>query len=83
MYIDCMIISTQVVMAGLSEDAIDGLQDIWEGFRLMDQHGVAKENCQSLEDMKQRLRLHHLQLTGQARSPQAVRITCPAIAWSF
>ena len=56
---------------------IESLTDIWEGFRLMDEHGVAKENCQSLDDMKQRLRLHHLQQTGQARSPEAVSIIQP------
>ena len=58
--------------ASLSPDIIDSLTDIWEGFRLMDEHGVAKENCQSLDDMKQRLRLHYLQQMGKARSTDAV-----------
>ena len=57
----------------LSLEEIDGLTEIWEGFALMDKHEVPKENCQCLQDMKERLRLHYYREIGQGRSPEAVR----------
>ena len=56
----------------LSIEYIESLTEIWEGFSLMDQHGVAKENCQSLDDMKERLKLHYLRQRGEGRSTEAV-----------
>ena len=56
----------------LTLEEIDTFTEIWEGFTLMDKYGVAKENCLSLEDMKERLKLHYLRETGKGRSTEAV-----------
>ena len=56
----------------LTLEDIETITEIWEGFSLMDKYEVAKENCQSLEDMKQRLKLHYLRETGKGRSTEAV-----------
>ncbi len=65
-------LNTPDIMAGLTSDAIDQLGDIWEGFSLMEEHGVSRDGCDSLEDMKERLRLHLLKTIGQGKTIDAV-----------
>ena len=56
----------------LSLDAVQALSEVWEGFMLMDRYGVSKEHCVCLQDIKDRLTLHHYKMMGQARSTEAV-----------
>ena len=58
----------------LCPDYIDELTEIWHGFNLMDKYDVPKENCLSLHDMKERLKLHYYRSMGQARTTEAVSL---------
>ena len=53
-------------------DEIDAISEVWEGFTLMDRHGIAKDNCACLKDIQDRLRLHYQKLLGQGKSTEAV-----------
>ena len=59
-------------MAGLTSDVIDQLGDISEGFSLMEEHGVSRDGCDTLEDVKKRLRLHLPKAIGQDKTIDAV-----------
>lgn len=63
----------------LTLDEVDRLTEIWEGFSLMDKHDVPKENCQSLEEMKERLKLHFYRNLGQGRSPETVSLNSVSV----
>ncbi len=61
----------------LTLEEVNCLGEVWEGFMLMEEHGVSKDNCVCLQDIKDRLRLHHYRMLGQGKSPQAVSdFTC-------
>ena len=53
-------------------DEIDAISEVWEGFSLMDRHGIAKDNCACLKDIQDRLKLHYQKLLGQGKSTEAV-----------
>ena len=56
----------------LTLEEVNSLSEVWEGFMLMEEHGVAKDNCVCLQDIKDRLRLHYYKSLGQGKSPEAV-----------
>lgn len=49
----------------LSVEVIEKLEDVCEGFSLLQKHGISTNCCQSLQDIKDRLKLHHCKVTGQ------------------
>ena len=58
----------------IEQSVIEKLTDIWEGFQLMEMHNVTPENCQSIEDIKERLTLHVKREMGLAKSTEAVSL---------
>ena len=56
----------------LSLEVIHSLCEVWEGFTLMDHYGIPKDHCASLQDIRDRLTLHHYRMQGLGRSPEAV-----------
>ena len=55
-----------------TEGEVNDITDVWEGFQMMEQHKVSKENCQSLADIKDRLHLHIQREVGQGKTTVAV-----------
>ena len=58
--------------------AVDDITEVWEGFGLMQKYDVDRNNCSSLQDIQDRLRLHFHKQLGQGRGAKAV-----SVSWSL
>ena len=63
---------SSVASVGYSDGDVAALADVWEGFQMMERHDVTKSNCQSLEDIRERLRLHIQREVGHGKTTGAV-----------
>ena len=53
-------------------EEVDHLQDICEGFTLLQKYDITEKGCQSLDDIKDRLRLHYHKVRNEGHQLQTV-----------
>ena len=61
-----------VINEKLTLEEINELQDICDGFVLLQKHDITETGCQSLEDIKDRLRLHYHKAHNEGHQLQTV-----------